>query len=83
MVLADEPTGNLDSASGAAIVALLRELNQEGVTIAVITHNVEVARATRRRIEIRDGRITSDTGGRQSRPPAAGEVPPGSRAPGA
>jgi putative ABC transport system ATP-binding protein len=61
VVLADEPTGNLDSAAGAAIVSLLRELNQDGITIAVITHNEEVARATRRRIEIRDGRVTNDT----------------------
>ena len=62
IVLADEPTGNLDSAAGAGIVALLRELNREGTTIAVITHNQEVASAMRRRVEIRDGRLVADTG---------------------
>jgi putative ABC transport system ATP-binding protein len=61
IVLADEPTGNLDTAAGAAIVGLLRELNRDGTTIAVITHNEEVAFATRRRVEIRDGRIVTDT----------------------
>ena len=60
IVLADEPTGNLDSASGAAIVDLLRELNRDGTTIAVITHNVDVAGAMRRRVEIRDGRLVAD-----------------------
>jgi putative ABC transport system ATP-binding protein len=63
IVLADEPTGNLDSAAGASIVALLGELNREGTTIAVITHNHEVADAARRRVEIRDGAIVADTGG--------------------
>jgi putative ABC transport system ATP-binding protein len=60
-VLADEPTGNLDSASGAAIVELLRELNGEGTTIAVITHNPEVAGGLPRQVELRDGRIVRDT----------------------
>src|SRR5262249_24635391 len=61
IVLADEPTGNLDSAAGASIVRLLAELNREGTTIAVITHNQEVANAARRRLEIRDGAIVADT----------------------
>jgi len=61
-VLADEPTGNLDSAAGASIIALLEELNRDGTTILVITHNQEVAAAARRRIEIRDGRIEHDSG---------------------
>ena len=61
LVMADEPTGNLDSATGAAILELLRELHDEGTTIVVITHDLEVAAAMQRRIEIRDGQIIGDT----------------------
>jgi putative ABC transport system ATP-binding protein len=61
LVMADEPTGNLDSATGAAILDLMRELHDEGTTILVITHDRDVAAAMDRRIEIRDGRIISDT----------------------
>jgi len=61
LVMADEPTGNLDSVNGAAILALIRELHQEGTTIVVITHDHDVAAAMDRRIEVRDGRILSDT----------------------
>ena len=56
-MLADEPTGALDSATGAGIVALLRELNDAGTTIAVITHDPEVAAAMPRRVALRDGRL--------------------------
>ena len=60
LVMADEPTGNLDSATGASILELLRELHQEGTTIVVITHDLKVAAAMERRIEIKDGRIIGD-----------------------
>jgi putative ABC transport system ATP-binding protein len=60
IVFADEPTGNLDSRSGAEIVALLRELNDEGATIVVITHDREIAAAMPRRVEVRDGLVVGD-----------------------
>jgi putative ABC transport system ATP-binding protein len=61
LVMADEPTGNLDSATGAALLELLRELHRDGTTIVVITHDQGVAAAMQRRLEIRDGRIVRDT----------------------
>jgi putative ABC transport system ATP-binding protein len=57
IVLADEPTGSLDSVAGAEILGLLRELNRSGATIAVITHSEPVAAATSRQIRILDGRV--------------------------
>jgi putative ABC transport system ATP-binding protein len=63
VVLADEPTGNLDSRNGAEIIALLAELNRRGTTLLVITHDPYVAAAMRRRVELRDGAIVADNGG--------------------
>jgi putative ABC transport system ATP-binding protein len=60
IVFADEPTGALDSKTGAGIVALLRELNEAGTTLVVITHDPQVAKAFPRRVELRDGEIVSD-----------------------
>jgi putative ABC transport system ATP-binding protein len=60
IVLADEPTGNLDSATGAGVLDLLEELHAEGATIAVITHDQAVAGRLPRRIDLRDGRIERD-----------------------
>jgi putative ABC transport system ATP-binding protein len=60
LVLADEPTGNLDSGSGAGIIGLLQELNREGTTIAVITHNRELAHAMGRIVHLKDGMIEPD-----------------------
>jgi putative ABC transport system ATP-binding protein len=61
LVLADEPTGNLDTASSDAIVELLEELNAEGITLVVITHNPEIADRFPRRVSLRDGLIESDS----------------------
>ncbi|MCS6769887.1 MAG: ABC transporter ATP-binding protein [Candidatus Caldarchaeum sp.] len=60
IILADEPTGNLDSKSGAVVVSLLRELARKGNTVIVVTHNMEVARAADRIIYIRDGKIEKE-----------------------
>ena len=62
LVLADEPTGALDSTNGLAVLALLRQLNEEGTTIAVITHDRDIAASLPRRVELRDGRVVSDIG---------------------
>jgi putative ABC transport system ATP-binding protein len=58
LLLADEPTGNLDSVAGAGVVALLRELHAGGTTVLVITHDRELAAALPRQIALRDGRVS-------------------------
>jgi len=76
LILADEPTGNLDSASGASLLSLLHELHAEGATIAVITHDREVAAATPRQVLIEDGRIVADSAWeRKTDPPHPGPPP--------
>jgi putative ABC transport system ATP-binding protein len=65
LLLADEPTGNLDTAMGESIIALFQELNREGLTVVVVTHNVAVARMAHRQLHMADGKLV---GG--SAPPA-------------
>ncbi|WP_399897680.1 ABC transporter ATP-binding protein [Streptomyces sp. BBFR51] len=72
LVLADEPTGALDSANGQAVLDLLVRLNREGTTIAVITHDGAIAARLPRRVEMRDGRIVGDTGPVAAQGPGAG-----------
>jgi putative ABC transport system ATP-binding protein len=63
LILADEPTGNVDSRQGNEIVSLLAELNAKGTTIVVVTHNPDVAAALPRTVSLRDGRVEGDSRG--------------------
>ncbi len=74
LLLADEPTGNLDSASDESIVSLLHDLHAEGTSIIVITHDNELAARLPRRVMIRDGRIVTDSADER----AASRAPPDS-----
>jgi putative ABC transport system ATP-binding protein len=64
VVLADEPTGNLDSATGQLVYAQLLELHSDGTALVIVTHDHSLAERAPRRVELRDGRITLDTGSR-------------------
>lgn len=63
LILADEPTGNLDSKSSKDIIALLHELHDQGNTIVLITHDNDIAEEAERKVRLSDGKIISDTGG--------------------
>jgi putative ABC transport system ATP-binding protein len=83
LLLADEPTGNLDTRNGDAVMQLLAELHRDGVTILLVTHSVDYARCARRAIHLIDGTITQDSlrphgpthGSRDERPSSVGATP--------
>lgn len=60
LLLADEPTGNLDSQTSIEIMGVFQKLNDQGITIVMVTHELDIARYTRRNVIMRDGRIVSD-----------------------
>lgn len=60
LILADEPTGNLDTQTSAEIMGLFQELNEQGITIVMVTHELDIARYTKRNVVMRDGRVISD-----------------------
>ena len=62
VILADEPTGNLDQATGRQVIHLLEQLNQQGITLILVTHDAEIGGHATRRIKLVDGMITEDTG---------------------
>ena len=57
LILADEPTGNLDTKTGEEIMKLFEELNKEGITVLIVTHEPEIANRTRKQIRIKDGEV--------------------------
>ncbi|HDH91499.1 MAG TPA: ABC transporter ATP-binding protein [Candidatus Aenigmarchaeota archaeon] len=63
LILADEPTGNLDSKSGREIVKILFGLNKKGVTLIIVTHDLEIAKKAKRKIYLKDGKIIKEVGG--------------------
>ncbi len=67
LILADEPTGNLDSVAGEEIMRLFEDLNQSGITIIFVTHEPDIAAHTRRIVRLSDGRIVSDTQSRRTK----------------
>ena len=69
IILADEPTGNLDSATTDQIITLFRQLNQDGITVVLVTHEMDIAEQTRRIIRLYDGKIISDEKVTQTTPP--------------
>ncbi|MFE3837252.1 MacB family efflux pump subunit [Pseudogemmobacter sonorensis] len=75
VILADEPTGALDTKSSAELIELLLELNRQGHTIIMVTHDPKVAAHAHRTIEISDGRVTADSGRRDAGPKAAPSTP--------
>ncbi len=60
LLLADEPTGNLDTGSGAEIVRIMETLNERGLTLIVVTHDLQIGERARRRLRLRDGRVVED-----------------------
>jgi putative ABC transport system ATP-binding protein len=79
LVLADEPTGNLDSKTGVEIMKIFQKLHEEGTTIVLVTHDPEVAKWSERVVSMRDGRVEKDTGSKRLQVPAlAGTAESGS-----